>query len=40
MTYEECKGCPYHYAELDLCMVGEDDMPDDLPKKCRTEETV
>lgn len=30
---EICEGCPYYYGEADLCMEGEDDVPDDLEKK-------
>ena len=29
-----CKGCPYHYEEIDWCMVGEESIPDNMRKKC------
>ena len=32
--YETCKDCPYCYREVNLCMYGEDDVPDNLEKKC------
>lgn len=36
-NYEKCNGCPYYFGEIDQCMVGEDDIPDDLEKKCKKE---
>lgn len=31
----EClAGCPYYYGEGDICMEGEDGVPDNLVKKC------
>ena len=32
--YETCKDCQYYYGEINQCMFGEDDVPDDLEKKC------
>ena len=32
--YETCKDCPYCYREVNLCMYGEENVPDDLEKKC------
>ena len=32
--YEICKDCPYYYGEINQCMYGEEDVPDDLKKKC------
>lgn len=32
--YETCKDCPYCYREVNQCMYGEEDVPDDLEKKC------
>lgn len=37
-NYEECKDCPYYYGEIDNCMYGELDVPDDLEKKCKKGE--
>jgi hypothetical protein len=34
-NYERCNGCPYYFGEIDQCMVGEDDVPDNLEKKCK-----
>lgn len=31
-NYEKCKDCPYYYGEINLCMFGEEDVPDDLEK--------
>ena len=33
--YETCKDCPYYYGEINQCMYGEEDVPDDLKKKCQ-----
>lgn len=32
-NYPKCYGCPYYFGEIDSCMVGEDDIPDNLEKK-------
>ena len=32
--YETCKDCPYCYREVNLCMYGEENVPDNLEKKC------
>lgn len=29
-----CKDCPYYYGEIDWCMLGEPDVPDNMAKKC------
>lgn len=35
---EICEGCPYYfYSEVDMCMEGEDDIPDNLEKNCQSE---
>ena len=34
LDYEVCIGCPYYYGEINWCMYGEDDVPDDLIRKC------
>lgn len=33
-NYEKCNGCPYYYGEIDSCMFGEEDVPDNMKKKC------
>lgn len=38
-NFEKCNGCPYYFGEIDQCMFGEDDIPDNLEKKCKTEDT-
>lgn len=35
--YETCKDCPYYYGEINWCMYGEEDVSDDLEKKCDKE---
>ena len=32
-NYEKCNGCPYYYGEIDSCMFGEEDVPDNMKKK-------
>lgn len=32
---EKCKDCPYYYGEFDWCMVGEENVPDNLVRKCK-----
>lgn len=34
-NFEKCNGCPYYFGEIDQCMVGEEDVPDNLEKKCK-----
>ena len=36
-NFENCNGCPYYYEEIDQCMVGDDDVPDNWKKKCEKE---
>lgn len=36
--YEVCKDCPYYYGEVDQCMYGEEDVPDNLGMKCKESE--
>ena len=36
-NYPKCHGCPYYFGEIDSCMFGEDDVPDNLEKKCHNE---
>lgn len=33
----DCYKCPYYYGEIDQCMFGEKDVPDNLEKKCEKE---
>lgn len=35
-NFKKCNGCPYYFGEIDQCMVGEDDIPNDMEKKCKT----
>lgn len=37
-NFEKCNGCPYYFREVDQCMVGEDDVPDNFEKKCEKED--
>ncbi|MFR1874917.1 MAG: hypothetical protein ACLS2Y_08600 [Mediterraneibacter faecis] len=39
LFFKKCNGCPYYFGEIDQCMVGEDDIPNDMEKKCKTEGT-
>ena len=34
VKYEICKDCPYYYGEINWCMYGEEDVPDNMEKKC------
>lgn len=34
--YEICKDCPYYYGEINECMCGEEDVPDNMDRKCKT----
>lgn len=34
-NYENCKKCPYYYGEIDECMFGEPDIPDDMERACK-----
>ena len=35
--YETCKDCQYYYGEINWCMYGEEDVPDNLEKKCEVK---
>ena len=35
--YETCKDCPYCYREVNQCMYGEENVPDNLEKKCEVK---
>lgn len=37
--FKKCNRCPYYFGEIDQCMVGEDNIPKDMEKKCKTEGT-
>lgn len=36
-NYEKCNGCPYYFGEIDNCMFGEEDVPNDMAKKCKID---
>lgn len=29
-NYDKCNGCPYYFGEIDNCMYGEEDIPNDM----------
>lgn len=33
-NYDKCNGCPYYFGEIDSCMYGEEDVPNDMKRKC------
>ena len=33
-NYDKCNGCPYYFGEIDNCMYGEEDIPNDMKRKC------
>ena len=35
--YKTCKDCPYYKGEINLCMYGEEDVPNNLEKKCEVK---
>lgn len=37
-NYTKCNGCPYYYGEIDSCMYGEEDIPNDMERKCESNE--
>lgn len=37
-NYKTCYGCPYYFEEADICMYGEEDVPDILGMKCKKGE--
>lgn len=39
VDYEVCKKCQYYFGELDSCMYGEPDVPDDMERKCDSTHT-
>ena len=32
--YKTCKDCQYYYGEVNWCMYGEENVPNNLEKKC------
>ena len=32
--YKKCEDCPYYYGEVNLCMYGEEGVPDNFEQKC------
>ena len=41
-NYPKCHGYPYYFGEINSCMFGEDDVPDNLEKNChnKTEKDI
>lgn len=37
-NYAKCNGCPYYFGEIDSCMYGEEDIPNDMERKCESKE--
>ena len=37
LDYEVYKECPYYFGEMNWCMCGEEDIPDNLEKKCKND---
>lgn len=37
-NYTKCNGCPYYFGEIDNCMYGEEDVPNDMKRKCESED--
>ena len=37
-NYTDCNGCPYYYGEIDNCMYGERDVPNNMEQKCEGKE--
>ena len=37
-NYEKCNECPYYYGEIDNCMFGEEDISNDMKRKCEGKE--
>lgn len=37
-NYDKCNGCPYYLGEIDNCMYGEEDIPNDMKRKCEGKE--
>ena len=38
-NYDKCNGCPYYFGEIDNCMYGEEDIPNDMERKCESKES-
>lgn len=38
VDYEVCKKCEYYYGEIDECMFGEPDVPDNMERMCKKGE--
>ena len=39
-NYEKCNGCPYYFGEIDNCMFGEEDVPNNMKKKCEVSDEL
>ncbi len=35
---DKCNGCPYYFGGIDNCMYGEEDIPNDMERKCESKE--
>lgn len=40
LNFEKCNGCPYYFEEIDQCMFGDDDIPNDMEKKCKDQKRI
>ena len=41
VTHKKCNGCFYYYGEINECMYGEPDVPNNMKRKCaETEEAM
>lgn len=36
IPYDICKDCQYYFGQADACIVREEDIPDNLERKCIT----
>lgn len=39
-NYKKCNGCPYYFGEIDSCMFGEEDVPNNAEKKCEVSDEL
>lgn len=39
-NYEKYNGCPYYFGEIDNCMFGEEDVPNNAEKKCEVSDEL
>ena len=38
MKDNKCYGCDYYFGEIDNCMFGEEDVPENLQRKCEDKD--